>query len=501
LDLLSPKAKPIFSTELRSDYFAKIDATWDYQRGGRRGAPKFPMPVVLSYLLQNAQYTGNQKALAAVTTSLDHMLAGGIYDQVGGGFARYSVDADWRIPHFEKMLYDNAQLVSLYSQAYLATRDERYKAVVVETLAWLERDLSDPNGGWYASLDADSEGVEGKYYVWSIPELNSLLGDDFKEFIQMYEVPEQGNFEGAIHLRLREIGAPIRAKANHWKELLIAHRTKRIPPALDDKQLTSWNALMIKGYVEAYLALGDKNLLTRAIKGAHYIQSQCTKSDGSLYRNYNKGKASINAFLDDYSFTIEAYLSLYQASLDIKWLTAAKAMADYAIAHFYDTDSGLFFYTSDIDSPLISRKVEMTDNVIPSSNSSMAHSLVRLGIYYAESHYTSIAQRQLQLICDRVQQHTAFYAYWAALADRFISPSIEVAVVGEDAQIIVQELQKHYQPACVYLGTTKGSDLPLLQGKYKAGETWIYLCSNRTCLAPVETVAEALSLINQIKVT
>ena len=478
----------------RATMFSKIDSVWDFELGGRKGAPKFPMPVTMQYLLQNYYYAKNTKALQAVTVTLDNMMAGGIYDHVGGGFARYSVDGEWTIPHFEKMLYDNAQLVSLYSQAYQITKNEGYKRVVYETIAYLEREMTDTSGGIYSALDADSEGEEGKFYVWTYDELKEILGKDFDAFAKYYDVTKEGNFEhGKINLRTEPSrtlpqGESFKSQLNK----LLDVRSRRVRPGLDDKILTSWNALMVKGYTDAYNAFGDEKFLAAAIRSATFIRKNCIKQDHSINRSYKNGKSTINGFLDDYSFTIEAFIALYQATYDEAWLDEAKHLSDHAVQHFYSVEKGVFFYTSINDDPLIARKSETSDNVIPSSNSSIAKGLFQLGHYYENDNYLRISRQQMMNMKEYAMTHTAFYANWAILMDWFIAEPYEIAIVGEKAPELRKEFSSHYLPSCIWSGAIGNSNLPLLKDKIKSGETWIYVCRNRTCGLPVKTVQEAL---------
>ena len=488
-----------FTESERAPMFDKIDQAWDYQLGGRRGAPKFPMPVTMQYLLQNYYYTQNPKSLKAVTATLDNMSAGGIYDHVGGGFARYSVDSEWTIPHFEKMLYDNAQLVSLYSQAYQVTKNKKYKQVVYETVDYLEREMTDSSGGLYSALDADSEGEEGKFYVWTYDELQKILGTDLEGFAQYYDISKAGNFEhGKINIRRRTTDDSQRTVVNETQlNKLLKVRNKRIRPGLDDKILTSWNALMLKAYTDAYKAFGDEKFLQSALRNASFIRQNCIKTDHSIYRNYKKGKSTINGFLDDYSFTIEAFIALYQVTYDEAWLHEAKLLADHAVQHFYSAETGVFFYTSISDDPLIARKSETSDNVIPSSNSSMAKGLFQLGHYYDDENYLRISRQQMMNMKDYAQMHTAFYANWAILMDWFITEPYEVAIAGDKAAGLRKEFNSHYLPSCIWSGTVGASSLPLLIDKIKAGKTMIYVCKNKTCGLPVQTVSEALMQMNR----
>ncbi len=496
---LVPKAGKVadFTKADRNKMFEKLDANWDDKKGGRRGAPKFPMPVNMQYLLRNYYYTGNEKALKDVTVTLDNMMNGGIYDQIGGGFARYSVDSNWTIPHFEKMLYDNAQLVSLYSEAYQLTDNERYREVVEESLKFVERELSDTSGGFYSALDADSEGEEGKYYVWSYAELKKILGSDFEAFRKVYGVSEQGNFEGKNNLlRYQEARADTEQLAK-WKQLLMTARSKRAKPGLDDKVLTSWNALMLKGYADAYRALGEVKYLKRALQCATFLKERMIQPDYSIQRNYKNGKTSINGFLDDYSFTCEALITLYQVTFDEQWLSLSKHLADYAIQHFYNANSQLFFYTDISDAPLITRKTETSDNVIPSSNSAMAKVLYQLGLYYDQSDYLKMAKNAAHQVKANTLEYTAYYGHWAMLSDWLMKEPYEVVIAGKEALSIQQQFGKYFLPDCVFAGARESSSLPLLQDRIKPNATYIYVCRNKVCQLPVLSVSEALKDIKE----
>lgn len=492
MDTIDAKPKPEFVESDRRQIFEKMSATIDYTKGGRSGAPKFPMPVNYEYLLQNYYYTNNNTALKAVTVTLNNMMDGGIYDHVGGGFARYSVDANWEIPHFEKMLYDNAQLVSLYSHAYQITNNERYKEVVYETLDFIGREMTDTSGGLYSALDADSEGEEGKYYVWSYDELKQILGADFNEFATVFNVSEHGNFEGLNNLTRTGKDDTENPKLKEWKTKLLAVRGKRIAPGLDDKILTSWNALMLKGYLDAYNAFGEKRFLDSAISVAMFLKNNMIQADGTIKRNYKNGKTTISGFLDDYSFTCEAYIALYQTTFDEQWLSTTKQLADHAIQHFYNFQTGLFFYTSVNDAPLIARKTESSDNVIPSSNSSMAKALYALGLLYDNEDYILKSKKAINAVKDNILQHPSFYANWAILSNWLITPPYEVAISGTELLNLRKQFGLKYLPGCIYTGSAANSGLPLLQDKYKAGETLIYVCHNNTCQLPVKHVNDAL---------
>ncbi|MBP6732648.1 MAG: thioredoxin domain-containing protein, partial [Chitinophagales bacterium] len=479
----------------RNAIFEKFDSVWDYRKGGRAGAPKFPMPVNLQYLLRNYSYTRNPKTLQAVTVTLDNMMNGGIYDQACGGFARYSVDEYWEIPHFEKMLYDNAQLVSLYSEAYVVTKNERYKETVYQTLDFIGRELSDEAGGFYSALDADSEGEEGKFYVWTLEELANILGKDFEKFKAVYEISELGNFEGKINLVRKPDVVVAQEELQAWSDKLMTVRANRIRPSLDDKVLTAWNALMLKGYADAYKAFGENRFLEKALGCAGFLKTNMIGGDYSIKRNYKNGRVTINGFLDDYSFSCEAFLALYDATFDEAWLELAKNITDHVVQHFYNANTGMFFYTSVTDEPLIARKTESSDNVIPASNSSMAKVLFTLGSIYDNKAYLDMSKRALLNMRDNVAGYPSFYANWAMLTDWFANEPYEIAITGPDALAVKKAFDKHFLPNCIFVGSVTESRVPLLLQKHKPDETLIYVCINKTCQLPVYEVSDALKQI------
>ncbi len=496
--------------------FSKVDlenifSAWksriDFSNGGNQGAPKFPMPIRQQYLLFHNYLTRDADALKAVTTTLTKMANGGIYDQVGSGFSRYSTDSHWKVPHFEKMLYDNAQLVSLYSSAYQKTRDPLYKTVVTETLNFLERELISEDGGFYAALDADSEGVEGKFYVWTKNEIQNILGEKSDLVIDYYNVTDNGNWENGENILftsgsdkkvsdkydISESELLIRITAANKK--LLSEREKRVRPGLDDKILTSWNALMLKGYVDAYRVFGKEKYLETALKSADFINTKMKIDDYRLNRNYKNGKSTINAFLDDYAFTISAFISLYQATFDEKWLHDAQKFTAYSLEHFYDSSSGMFYYTSDLDPALIARKMEITDNVIPSANSEMAKNLYLLGMYLYDESYIRMSEKMLGNVKENAVAAGAYFANWNILMAWFASEPYEVAIVGPDFEDKRKEFDKHYLPNVIFLGGKDEGTLSLLKNKLTPGETMIFVCKEKQCQLPTTEVKEALKQI------
>ncbi len=484
----------------------------DFKKGGRKSPPKFPMPNNYEFLMSYHQLSGNQKALDATTVTLDNMAWGGIYDHMGGGFARYSTDGNWKVPHFEKMMYDNGQLVSLYADAYKLTKNPLYKQVVEETLEWVKNDMTSEEGGFYSSLDADSEGVEGKYYIWTKEEIQEILGDKMKAriFGDYYEVIPGGNWEHSNILYRKQTKEKVAKKHNititelekileDGKSKIMEARSKRIPPGLDDKVLTAWNALMLKGYVDAYNALGNDNYLETAIKNANFITTKMQVDGARLNRNYKNNKSVINAFLDDYALTIQAFIALYQTTFDEQWLYKADELTKYTMEHFFDEKSKMFHYTSDLDPALIARKMELGDNVIPGSNSTMAEVLHLLGLYLYNKEYTELAAQMMHNMAETITLNPQpnFYSNWCKLYLDLVNPPYEVVVIGPDAAAKRKELLKHYTPHAIFLGGENEGTLELLKSKLQDGETMIYVCQNKVCKLPVIDVDKALGLIGK----
>jgi len=485
--------------------------TWsdkfDNTEGGANGAPKFPMPNSYNFLLKYSHLSGKSYVSDHVELTLNKMAFGGIYDQIGGGFARYSTDKYWKAPHFEKMLYDNGQLVSLYSDAYLKYKNPIYKDIVFESLDFVERELMAENGAFYSALDADSEGEEGKFYVWNYQELNNLIKSDFQIFKDYYNINEIGLWEHGNYILIRKISkkriakthnisvSDLEIKIGNWKKVLMKQRDKRIRPGLDDKSLTSWNALMLKGYIDAYMAFGDKHHLDIALKNANFIVNIQMSKDGKLLHSYKDGRSTINAYLEDYALTITSFIRLYEATFDKKWLIYSEKLTEYAISHFYDPKTGMFFFTSDLDPALIARKMEINDNVIPASNSVMANSLFDLGTILDKENYKQMSIKMLNNVKNQMSSYAAGYANYATLMLKQIHPFYEVAIVGKDAHSKTMELNKKYNPNKLFIGDFGESNLELLKGKYMEGTTMIYVCENKVCQLPTNNTAEAIKLL------
>jgi len=481
----------------------------DLKLGGAKGSPKFPMPTNLSFLMRYAFQNENTSLSNYVFNTLDNMAMGGIYDHIGGGFSRYSTDDKWHIPHFEKMLYDNAQLVSLYSDAYSINTNKLYKNVVFETLDFVQRELTDENGGFYSALDADSMNAqkkleEGIFYSWTKPELKDLLGEDYQLFSEYYNVNSYGKWEKDAYVLIRSISNEDFAKKYNlgldqlyekiaaWKTTLFKARINKPRPRTDDKILTSWNALMLKSYLNAYRIFRDTKFLKSAIKNANFIEAKLRKKDGGLYHNYKDGKTGVEGFLDDYALTIEAYIGLYRNTLNAVWLEKANALLRYSISNFYDDGSGMFFYTSNTKSNLIARKIEVFDNVIASSNSIMANNLFILGHLYLDAEYSSKATTMLNNVKSSIKSAPSANSNWMQLYMNYSNPFYEIAVMGKSAKKQTEYINQLYIPNVLISGSNSESDIPLLQGKYNSDDTYIYVCVDSACKLPVTDVETAL---------
>lgn len=483
---------------------------FNYDLGGMNRAPKFPMPNNYHFLLRYAEQTNNKDLKTYTLNTLDKIALGGIFDHVNGGFSRYSTDKKWHIPHFEKMLCDNAQLVSLYSDAYLITKNKLYKETVIKTLDFVKRELTNKQGAFYSSLDADSLDEhnhleEGAYYVWTKEELQKLITKDFDLFSKYYNINDYGYWEkDKYHLIKRVTNQEFSSthnidlntltkKVNQWNSILFKARTYKQRPRLDDKTLTSWNALMLKGYIDAYRVFNDSTYLKTALKNAVFIQENLVRKDGGLNHNYKNKISTINGYLIDYATLIDAFISLYEVTLDQKWLNNAKKLTDYCFTHFYDQNSKMFFFTSDIDTHLIARKMEINDNVIPASNSILAKGLFKLGHYFGDNRYVRTSKQMLNNVKEQIPTYGSGYSNWLNLYHNLSSPFYEIAVVGKNAIKTIEKINQYYFPNKLIVGSLQPSDQPLLKNRYINNKTLIYICVDGTCKLPTENVKTAIT--------
>ncbi len=495
-------------TDLRNGiYNWKKD--FDKKYGSNKKAPKFPMPTDLNFLLDYYFYTKDADIFAHLNLTLQKMAYGGIYDQIGGGFARYSTDAQWRVPHFEKMLYDNAQLIDLYSTAYKLTKNSLYKNIVDESIKFVKKELYDGNGTFYSSLDADSEGEEGKFYVWTYDELQKIVPEQLKVLEEIYEINKNGNWEGKIIFYQRESFSEaakklnisvknIEKQVNKAKKILFTERSKRIRPRLDDKSITAWNALMISGLCSAYSAFGEKQYLKLAEKTAAHFKKNLINSDFFIYRNFKNGKTKITGFLDDYALSIKAFTALYQLTGNEAYYQTAIGLTNYVLNHFYDNKSRMFFYTADNAQVPVARKMELTDGVIPASNSVMAQNLFALSKLNYNTAWEQTAKQMLANTVSNIYRYPAFFANWADLELKYIFPSYEMAITGKNAEEKAHLFAQHFYPNVVYAFAGQKSAVPLFENRFVKAENLIYVCRDKVCKIPVSKLTEALKIISKI---
>lgn len=495
-----------FNFEMLRDLVSQWERSFDWEFGGMARAPKFMMPTNYEFLLRYAHQTQNPKLLEFVNLTLTKMAYGGLFDTIDGGFSRYSVDMKWHVPHFEKMLYDNGQLVSLYANAYKLTQNKLYKEVIEKTLDFVEKEWFTAEGSFYSALDADSLNSqnhleEGAFYVWTKQELQDLLKEDFELFSAVFNINdfgfwEHGNYVLIQNQPLTEIAEAqnilpetLEQKKKDWEKQLYNIREKRSKPRLDDKCLTSWNAIMLKGFVDAFKAFGNQKHLEIALQNADFIINKVWSSDGNLYHSFKDGKATINGFLEDYVHVIQAFIALYEVSFDEKWLQNAKQLTDYAFDNFYDEKQQFFSFTSHKDEALVSAHYEVEDNVIPASNSVMAEALFKLGIYFDNAYYEKICQKMIQHIVPTVKYPSAF-SNWLNVLLHFSEQNKELAICGSSALEYLEELNKKYLPNIIIAGSATNSMLPFLEHRFSEKETLFYLCQNKTCQKPTADFKE-----------
>ena len=499
----------IFSASKIDETFQNSMKSADQEWGGFGKAPKFPQTYSIQFLLRYYFVTKEEEALKQALLSLDKMIEGGIYDQVGGGFARYSTDTEWLTPHFEKMLYDNALLVSVLSEAYQLTKKERYREVIDETMDFVQRELLDPQKGFYAALDADSEGVEGKFYVWSIEEINELLGKEAALFCEYYDVTEKGNWEHVNILRVKKSIENFATEKNisveefkkvvkNNREKLLNKRKERIRPLLDDKIILGWNALMNTACSKAFSATGNDKYRQLAIDNLNFLlQNFSTGNTNELHHTWKNGIAKYPAFLDDYAFLIQALIHLQEITADTRWLIKAKAVTEFVIENFSEPETGFFFYTTWDQKDVIVRKKEVYDGAVPSGNSIMAYNLHQLSILFDIKEWDQKCLSMLSSLGTAITRYPTSFGNWACLLCERITGTSEIALVGENILNLQKDILGEYIPQRVLMIATSGNpDFPLLAGKPKAEQPAFYLCRNYTCLKPVFSAKELMSLIN-----
>ncbi|MGE5681454.1 MAG: thioredoxin domain-containing protein [Bacillota bacterium] len=520
INALSSQANVIRNSEefIISDFnlaFSSLLRNYDEHNGGFGSAPKFPSAMIYIFLLRYNYQTGNKAALEMVEHSLTKMAEGGIYDQIGGGFHRYSTDNEWLVPHFEKMLYDNALLSRVYLETYQLTNDKFYLTIAEETLNYILREMTSDEWGFYSSLDADSEGVEGKYFIWAKQELKGLLTEqEFDTAVNYYGITEKGNFEGKNILTAKYSVEEIEGKqkrVSSIKKMELASirkkiydaRRRRIPPSLDDKVLTNWNALMLYSFALAYGITGKERFYEIAVNNAEFLWTQCYKGD-HLMHTFKDGVSKIEGYLDDYTFLAEAYIMLYEAVSDEKWVFRADTLMKLAIEKFYSKETNDFYFTAENSPNLIVRNKELYDTVIPSGNSSAAIALLKLSVLLNKPEYYLIADRNISHLHNVIIKYPENFIYLLNAAYyKFIKPA-EIALIAENEgklRIFIKEYYNSFSPFTVFTSKTENtpSSLEIMKDKtiVKVPYT-VYICQNYTCQMPVFTPED---LKNELKQT
>jgi uncharacterized protein len=475
---LQPSPEPI-RQDLLDEAVRGLRTTFDAANGGWGSAPKFPAASTIELLLARGERDMSLATLRA-------MAAGGIYDQIGGGFARYSVDATWTVPHFEKMLYDNALLARAYLHGWQVSGEERMRDVCAETLDWALREMRGEEGGFCSALDADSEGVEGKFYVWTEPELRDALGERYDEAVAYFR-PRP--FEDGLILEAR---GPAPDDLAEIRAALLAARAPRVRPGLDDKRLTSWNALMISALAQAGAVLGREDYLDAAVACASFVLSELRDSDGRLLRTWKDGRGRLDGYLEDHAYLLEALITLYESTFDPRWYREAVTLADTMIERFSDTERGGFFTTAVDHEPLAARRKDLEDSPIPSGNSAAAFGLLRLALLAGEGKYERHALGVLHLLFALAGRHPHAFGHVLQAADFYLAPVREVAIVGPHAEPLLEVVRASYRPHLVLAGGV-ADGVPLLEGREPVdGQAAAYVCEHFVCQAPV-TSADALA--------
>ncbi len=487
-----------FSKEQCEIVFENLMKTADLIHGGFGPAPKFPQTFSIRFLLQHYYYTGSRPALEQACLSLDKMIYGGIHDQLGGGFARYSTDAEWLAPHFEKMLYDNALLISTISEAYQITRKPQYRETIIRAMEFISRELSSPGGGFYSALDADSEGVEGKFYVWDKSETDALLGKNAASFSAYYDITEKGNWEGKNILRIKDPSALIPEEIDGLcRQILMGARNRRVRPQLDDKILTGWNALMITASCKAFAALGLSEYRELAVETMDFIEEKL-KGEGisRFFHTYNKGMAAIPAFLDDYAYLIEAYIQLQEITGNGHYLKKALELTKWAITHFSEEETGYFFFTHAKQDDVIVRKKEIYDGAVPSGNSVMAINLLYLGITFDNEDWKQRSAMACQGLNSAILKYPGSFGIWATLLNALSYEMYEIVLSGDKKEEKHVEFLAEFVPNRIFqLTSINHADFPLLGKKPVTGLSQFFLCRHYTCQQPVTEVNELLGLM------
>lgn len=484
--------------KIADNFLKNADTEW----GGFGNAPKFPQTFSILYLLRYFYFTGNETALNQATLSLDKMMLGGMYDHVGGGFARYSTDRRWQIPHFEKMLYDNALLIDVFTEAYQLTQKKEYADVVDETIEFIKNEMTLPEGGFYSALDADSEGEEGKYYTWSKKEIDDLLDADSEIFCSVYNISKPGNWEHTNILwmpqDLKTVAEKLSLNKNELKiqlkklkQTLFKARQKRVRPLLDTKILLSWNGLMIKSLCKAYAAFGNAEYLNMAEKNLVFIKKNLLGENAVYYHSWNKTVNKQQAFLDDYAALIQAYIFMSQVTANSHYLIEAKELTKNVISNFSDEEETFFYFTAANQTDVLIRKKELYDGATPSGNALMAENLFMLSIYFNIPEWKFRFENMIKQINSIAEKYPVSFAYWCLNLQALIKEFKEIVITGRECLKVLKQILREYIPVKIIQSSNiENNYWPLLRGKTFSYQTYIYLCEGYKCLDPVKTAEE-----------
>ena len=500
----SNKIDTLLTKELIQLSVKKWKTQLDDENGGPNKAPKFPMPCNYQFLLRYAILEKDNALLNQVNLTLKKMAFGGIYDQLHGGFSRYSTDIIWKVPHFEKMLYDNAQLISLYTEAFNLTKNPLYKEIACDTLQFIENEWYKAEGYFYSAYDADSDGEEGKFYVWNQLDLKDLLGENFDVFSDYFEINDKGYWEHGNYILMRsenqiQLLTKFNLTKNELDHIILTCKNSlkqeaksRLKPSLDDKTITSWNALICSAYSKAYLSFGEIKYKEIALTSINFITSQLTLVDGKLYRTYKNKCAKIDGFLEDYAFTIEALINVYLISQNQEFLNKAYNLCELTRSLFQNKESDFLYYTNNLSTDLILKTTEISDNVIPSSNSQMAHNLFMLGNYFGNTEWINRSKKMLSNLLEEFKNYGAGYSHWGSLALCYSYPFKEISIVGKHVNENLIQLYKHGVTNAIFTVSETNSDLPFLKNRYVENQTLFYVCENNTCYSPTKSLAETI---------
>ena len=503
-----PKESPALDVKLLEREMAFWKQRWDTTYGGENNDQKFITPVKFNYLLHYTYLYPEEELSNHFTKSLITIANSGVFDHLEGGFFRYSVDRYWNIPHFEKMLYDNAQVMGLYANAYKVTKKTLFKKRVEQTYTFLMDKMEGEKGGFYAAIDADNPEGEGRYYLWTEEELTSAIGNEFSLFTSYYAIDLNKPFEEQFYLLRREASDTDFLRENKlskkalaalklgWKKKLTTLRKKKAFPRIDNKILTSWNAMTVVGLTKSYEAFNNPKFLEKAITIFDFISNK-NLNNGNLYHTYQNGKPKIKGFLEDYAHMIKAALKLYENTLNTRYLEQALSLTESSLKKFNDSDSS--FFTFKENQPLLSKIIAIDDGVLPSPNAVMAENLWTLSQLLGRNDFQEKAEKMLKAIQPFLTEGRSDYTFWTQLFGKVAGPHYEVVIVGPKAKALTSELNSHYLPNIVFQATETPSDLPLLKDRFYKGETYIYVCKNKVCLRPETTVKEALEQINNWK--